>query len=189
MVSLYDRPRWPSLSCASGSPWRRSPGRMSSIPRSSRVLARVGQRRVRKGDVVPTVTVVVAAYNEESVIARRIENLLELDYPRREARARRLERRVERSHGGDRAAVPRREGGHEPAGREGGGAGSRSTPELGRDRRVLGRELHLVAGRAAHARARVRRPGRCLRVRSVADPGRRRIEQGGALLAVRARGA
>jgi cellulose synthase/poly-beta-1,6-N-acetylglucosamine synthase-like glycosyltransferase len=44
-------------------------------------LARVGQRRVRKGDVVPTVTVVVAAYNEESVIARRIENLLELDYP------------------------------------------------------------------------------------------------------------
>jgi cellulose synthase/poly-beta-1,6-N-acetylglucosamine synthase-like glycosyltransferase len=44
-------------------------------------LARVGDRRVRKGDVEPTVTVVVAAYNEETVIARRIENLLELDYP------------------------------------------------------------------------------------------------------------
>ena len=27
-------------------------------------------------------TVIVAAYNEEPVIARRIENLLELDYPR-----------------------------------------------------------------------------------------------------------
>ncbi len=45
------------------------------------VLARVAPRRVRKADVEPSVTVVVAAYNEESVIARRIENLLELDYP------------------------------------------------------------------------------------------------------------
>jgi cellulose synthase/poly-beta-1,6-N-acetylglucosamine synthase-like glycosyltransferase len=44
--------------------------------------ARVGQRRVAKGDVEPTVTIVVAAYNEETVISRRIENLLELDYPR-----------------------------------------------------------------------------------------------------------
>jgi cellulose synthase/poly-beta-1,6-N-acetylglucosamine synthase-like glycosyltransferase len=44
-------------------------------------FARVGQRRVRKGDVEPTVTIVVAAYNEETVIARRIENLLALDYP------------------------------------------------------------------------------------------------------------
>jgi cellulose synthase/poly-beta-1,6-N-acetylglucosamine synthase-like glycosyltransferase len=44
--------------------------------------ARVGQRRVQKGDVEPTVAIVVAAYNEEAVIARRIENLLELDYPR-----------------------------------------------------------------------------------------------------------
>jgi cellulose synthase/poly-beta-1,6-N-acetylglucosamine synthase-like glycosyltransferase len=45
-------------------------------------VARVGQRRVRKADIEPTVTVVVAAHNEEAVIARRIENLLELDYPR-----------------------------------------------------------------------------------------------------------
>ena len=44
-------------------------------------VAKVGHRRLRKGDVEPTVTVVVAAYNEEAVIARRIENLLELDYP------------------------------------------------------------------------------------------------------------
>ena len=44
--------------------------------------ARVGQRRVAKGDVEPTVTIVVAAYNEEASIARRIQNLLELDYPR-----------------------------------------------------------------------------------------------------------
>ena len=45
-------------------------------------VARVGKRRVRKGDVEPTVTLVVAAYNEEASIARRIQNLLELDYPR-----------------------------------------------------------------------------------------------------------
>ena len=45
------------------------------------VLARIAPRRVRKADIEPSVTVVVAAYNEESVIARRIENLLELDYP------------------------------------------------------------------------------------------------------------
>ena len=44
--------------------------------------ARVAQRRIAKGDVQPTVTVVVAAYNEEAVIARRIQNLFELDYPR-----------------------------------------------------------------------------------------------------------
>jgi cellulose synthase/poly-beta-1,6-N-acetylglucosamine synthase-like glycosyltransferase len=41
----------------------------------------VAQRRVRSADSEPTVTVVVAAYNEESVIARRLENLLALDYP------------------------------------------------------------------------------------------------------------
>ncbi len=45
------------------------------------VLARTTPHRVRKAEVEPTVTVVVAAYNEETVIARRIENLLELDYP------------------------------------------------------------------------------------------------------------
>jgi cellulose synthase/poly-beta-1,6-N-acetylglucosamine synthase-like glycosyltransferase len=37
---------------------------------------------VRKGEIEPTVAVIITAYNEEPVIARRIENLLELDYPR-----------------------------------------------------------------------------------------------------------
>ncbi len=45
------------------------------------LLARVARRPVRAADVVPTVTVIVAAHNEETVIARRIENLLALDYP------------------------------------------------------------------------------------------------------------
>ncbi|HST18954.1 MAG TPA: glycosyltransferase family 2 protein [Gaiellaceae bacterium] len=47
-------------------------------------LARVAPRRLRDGAgaQLPSVTVIVAAYNEETVIARRLENLLELDYPR-----------------------------------------------------------------------------------------------------------
>jgi cellulose synthase/poly-beta-1,6-N-acetylglucosamine synthase-like glycosyltransferase len=44
-------------------------------------LARIVPRRTHKADIEPSVTVVIAAYNEESVIARRLENLLELDYP------------------------------------------------------------------------------------------------------------
>jgi len=36
---------------------------------------------VRKDEATPTVTVIVAAHDEEDVIARRVENLLALDYP------------------------------------------------------------------------------------------------------------
>jgi cellulose synthase/poly-beta-1,6-N-acetylglucosamine synthase-like glycosyltransferase len=46
------------------------------------LLARLAPQRVAKQDVAPTVSVIIAAYNEETVIARRIENLLGLDYPR-----------------------------------------------------------------------------------------------------------
>ncbi len=53
----------------------------AAYPAFAALLARVAPRRVHKADVEPAVTVIVAAYNEESVIARRIENLLELDYP------------------------------------------------------------------------------------------------------------
>jgi len=45
------------------------------------LLARLAPRSVAKRDVEPAVSVIVAAYNEETVIARRIENLLALDYP------------------------------------------------------------------------------------------------------------
>src|SRR5437763_1948828 len=44
-------------------------------------LARLRGRPVRKGDFTPTVSLVVAAHNEEGVIQRRLENLLALDYP------------------------------------------------------------------------------------------------------------
>jgi cellulose synthase/poly-beta-1,6-N-acetylglucosamine synthase-like glycosyltransferase len=50
-------------------------------PGFARLLARVLGRPVRKADMEPTVAVVIAAYNEEASIGRRIENLLELDYP------------------------------------------------------------------------------------------------------------
>ena len=45
------------------------------------LLSRIAERRVHSADAEPTVAVVIAAYNEETVIARRIENLLALDYP------------------------------------------------------------------------------------------------------------
>jgi cellulose synthase/poly-beta-1,6-N-acetylglucosamine synthase-like glycosyltransferase len=52
-----------------------------AYPAFAVLLARLAPKRARKDEIEPTVTLVVAAYNEESVIARRIENLLELDYP------------------------------------------------------------------------------------------------------------
>jgi cellulose synthase/poly-beta-1,6-N-acetylglucosamine synthase-like glycosyltransferase len=51
-------------------------------PLGASALARLRERPVRAAPIEPSVTVVVAAYNEEPVIARRLENLLALDYPR-----------------------------------------------------------------------------------------------------------
>jgi len=50
-------------------------------PVAARVAARIRSRPVRRDDITPAVTVIVAAYNEESVIERRVQNLRELDYP------------------------------------------------------------------------------------------------------------
>jgi cellulose synthase/poly-beta-1,6-N-acetylglucosamine synthase-like glycosyltransferase len=51
-------------------------------PLAAGALARLRERRVAKDATwEPSVSVIVAAYNEESVIDRRVENLLELDYP------------------------------------------------------------------------------------------------------------
>ena len=51
-------------------------------PLTAAALARLRSRPVRKGGGEPTVTIVVPAHDEEDVIARRVENLLALDYPR-----------------------------------------------------------------------------------------------------------
>jgi cellulose synthase/poly-beta-1,6-N-acetylglucosamine synthase-like glycosyltransferase len=53
----------------------------AAYPIAAWSLARLRARPVRTDDVLPRVTVIVAAHNEESVIERRIENLRALDYP------------------------------------------------------------------------------------------------------------
>jgi len=50
-------------------------------PLFAAALARVRSRPVRKGDFTPSVSVIVAAHDEEDVIERRLANLLALDYP------------------------------------------------------------------------------------------------------------
>ena len=50
-------------------------------PLAAAAAARLRPRPVRRGDDLPTVTVIVAAHDEEEVIERRLENLLALDYP------------------------------------------------------------------------------------------------------------
>jgi hypothetical protein len=44
-------------------------------------LARLRERPVRKRQIEPTVTLIVAAHDEEAVIERRLANLLALEYP------------------------------------------------------------------------------------------------------------
>ena len=45
------------------------------------VLSRFFKKSFRSGSETPTVTLVIAAHNEEAVIARKLENSLALDYP------------------------------------------------------------------------------------------------------------
>lgn len=54
----------------------------AGYPVIARVLAAVRAKRIRTDEAyTPSVCVIVAAYNEESVIERRLANLRELDYP------------------------------------------------------------------------------------------------------------
>ncbi|MFN0153786.1 MAG: glycosyltransferase family 2 protein [Gaiella sp.] len=54
----------------------------AAYPVAASALARLRGRPIRRQPgVEPAATVVVAAYNEETVIERRLENLLALDYP------------------------------------------------------------------------------------------------------------
>jgi cellulose synthase/poly-beta-1,6-N-acetylglucosamine synthase-like glycosyltransferase len=50
-------------------------------PLAAAGLARVRRRAVRRADVIPSVTVIVPAHDEENVIGRRLANLVALDYP------------------------------------------------------------------------------------------------------------
>jgi glycosyltransferase involved in cell wall biosynthesis len=53
----------------------------AGYPAAMGMLARLRPRPVRRTDITPSVALVVSAHDEEAVIGRRIENLLELDYP------------------------------------------------------------------------------------------------------------
>ena len=53
-----------------------------AYPLAAAALARLWERGVRRAEIEPTVSVIVAAHDEEAVIERRLENLLALDYPR-----------------------------------------------------------------------------------------------------------
>ena len=53
----------------------------AGYPLAMGALARLRPRPVRKADFMPSVTLVVSAHDEESVIRRRIDNALALDYP------------------------------------------------------------------------------------------------------------
>ena len=43
--------------------------------------ARLAPRPVHFADIEPTVSIIIAAHNEAAVIGKKIENLLQLDYP------------------------------------------------------------------------------------------------------------
>jgi glycosyltransferase involved in cell wall biosynthesis len=53
----------------------------AGYPAAIGALARMRPRPVKREDVTPSVALVVSAHDEEDVIGRRLENLLELDYP------------------------------------------------------------------------------------------------------------
>lgn len=45
------------------------------------ILARIRRRPIDRAEITPRVSLIVAAYNEDSVIAAKLENSLSLDYP------------------------------------------------------------------------------------------------------------
>ena len=53
----------------------------ASYPAAAGVAARLRGRAVRRGGMEPSVSVIVAAHDEEAVIERRLENLLSQNYP------------------------------------------------------------------------------------------------------------
>ena len=52
-----------------------------TLPFVSEIFKRKGHKD-ENSEILPTVSILISAYNEESVIERKIQNLLELDYPK-----------------------------------------------------------------------------------------------------------
>ena len=146
-------------------------------PVAAEIAARLRPRPVRKDEAAePSVTVIVAAHDEEPVIERRLENLLALDYP-----AEKLEIVVASDASTDSTnelveAVAAREPRVRLIDCQRGGkvaAQNRAVRETSeRRRRLLRCERHLGARRVAHARREPCRPRGRLRLRAAAARGR-----------------
>ena len=55
---------------------------MVLYPLLMQLLSRVYRRRFKREPITPKVTQIIAAYNEEQALARKLENSLSLDYPK-----------------------------------------------------------------------------------------------------------
>ena len=126
-----------------------------AYPAAAVAAARLRPRPVRKGGELPTVSVIVAAHDEEAVIERRLENLLALDYPEEQleivvasdASTDATDELVER----DRRPRAARPAPPLPARRQGRRPEPRRARDERRDRRVLRRERDLGAAGAAQS--------------------------------------
>ena len=170
--SCQHAPPWNDRSPARSSGWppRSWPGRRSATAWPSPPCgARAATRRWRPGarPATPLVSLIVAAYDEERVIAAKVANALALDWPRD-----RLEIVVAvdggADPGADATAERARAAGADlvlelPARRQGARAGRRRGGGARDAARVLGRQRRLGAGRPARAGHPVRRPRRRLR--------------------------
>jgi len=133
-------------------------------PLTVALAARLRTRHVARDDAyLPSVAVIVTAYNEEHAIERRLENLRGLDYPPEllelvvtsDASTDRTE---ELAEGAGAHVIRNRRGGKVSA------SGRRRALYLRRGRRLHRRELHLGPRRAAQARPQPRRPWRRVRL-------------------------
>ncbi len=164
----------------------RSSGRMRLSGRRRGALARVGRGPCAGEDALPSVTVIVAAHDEETVIERRVENLLALDYPADRLRDRRhlgrlrpiAPRSSPRLGGRARRPQPARRQGRGPGPRRARDATARSSPSRTRTR--PGRPTRCGSSSAHFAD-----PDVAVRLRAAGARGRRRLEPGGRLLALR----
>src|SRR6478736_196109 len=146
-------------------------------PLAAGLAARLRRRRVESSAIEPTVSIVVAAHNEEDVIERRVGNLLSLDYPAEcleilvasDASIDRTDEIVTRlAAEDDRVKLVQCARAGKVSAEPGGGRVD------GRDRGVLRRERGLAGRRAADARPQLRRPVRGLRHGACIVRGRRR---------------
>ena len=160
-------------------------------PLLAAVVARLFPRPVHAGDGLPTVALVIAAYNEEDVIEAKLENALALDYPRErlriivasDASSDRTDEIVRgfADRGVELSVCPR-----------GGKVNAQNVTVRGLDSDILAfsdANCELGSGRAHPPRPRVRRPGGRLRLRPAAPAQPRGHEPGGAVLALRAMAA